>query len=115
MKAGSAEACRFFTVDQAVAWAVAAYYGASRSVEPPKGEPWVVEGVPFASAEDFEVGFLDRLAARMNRAAIEAGLDRIEPEHFVFLLSDFSGEKVNSLPEGPKAGNNLESGGICGI
>lgn len=74
MKIDSPAACRFFTVDDAVQWAIAAYYGASRAVEPPSGEAWWIEGEPWATPDAFADEFHHRLTSRINRAADEAAL-----------------------------------------
>ncbi len=89
MKQDLAAACRFFSIDDALRWAAAAYYAASRSVELPDGQAWIVDGVPYASGLDFgyaspAVSFYD---LEMNRlppttAAQDVdGVDACEGQH----------------------------------
>jgi hypothetical protein len=71
-----AAACRYFTADDAIRFALAAYYAASLSIEPPSGEPWLIDGQPYASASDFADAFVQEVADRVSAAAYAASLPR---------------------------------------
>ncbi|WP_343822062.1 hypothetical protein, partial [Dyella marensis] len=69
MKIDYAAQCRFFSAEDAVRFALASYYAASRAIEPPPGEPWFDDGVPFASGGVFADEFVQELADRVSAAA----------------------------------------------
>lgn len=64
--------CRFFGADQAVAWVIGAYGDALRDMHPPEGEPWLENGLPWATpcsfADAFEHHFERRMADRFLSA-----------------------------------------------
>lgn len=76
MKHDYAAACRFFSAEDACRFALAAYYAAAREIEPPKGEPWMLEGAPYASAGDFADAFMDQVRDRVAAAAVTASVRR---------------------------------------
>lgn len=75
----SPASCRFVGPDEFVAMALAAYYAASRDLEPPEGEPWAytgddVSGVAYwAGPEDFLAGLLHHVDQRLHGMAIDRG------------------------------------------
>ncbi len=74
----SPAACRFFTAEDAVRWALAAYYGASRDIQPPKGEPWHSEFGPWTTPAAFGDAVVTRFLGSVVAAAIDA---RIPCDH----------------------------------
>lgn len=108
-------ACRFFTVEQALAWTAAAYFGASRALAPPKGEPWFLEGVAWAGPDDFERHFLQGFNDRLTLAAMAFGLERVRPRFTRHLMKEFPGLVLNALPVSGKAGNNASAEGVQGV
>lgn len=71
MKIDHAAHCRFFNAEDACRLALSAYYAASRSLEPPPGEPWMIDGEPYASASDFADAFSAELSARLGLLALD--------------------------------------------
>lgn len=69
MKHDYAAECRFFKAEDACRMALAAYYAASADLEPPEGEPWVLEGSPYATASDFALCFCQQIAERVSAIA----------------------------------------------
>lgn len=124
MKIDPAAACRFFSAEDACCLALQAYFVASREIEPPEGEPWAIDGQPYASATDFAEVFVREVRARVGLRGLDAlgafcetygGWDlleaacRIEPEKIRPLLDardadnadsapDFSGDELHDLP-----------------
>jgi hypothetical protein len=95
-------ACRFFTPDDAVRWALQAYYGACRDVVPPKGQPWLAEGVAWSSPACWGDAVVTRFMAAVVAAAIDA---RVPCDHGCatpsFSWDDsafYSRPQVNDLP-----------------
>jgi hypothetical protein len=76
MKPDPAAQCRFFSAEDACRFALAAYYAASREIEPPPGEPWITEGAPWASGGDFADAFLEGVRDRVAAAAWSQSLRR---------------------------------------
>lgn len=129
MKIDSAAACRFFSAEEACRWALAAYYGASRDVEPPSGVPFVDDGVQWSSPAYFGDAVLSRFAAALVAAAIDA---RIPCDHgnaapsfswddsgFAGSMCDrgaalFLGPPLNDLPPANNAADNQAESGVCG-
>ncbi|KRA35487.1 hypothetical protein ASD68_03540 [Rhodanobacter sp. Root627] len=135
MKTDFAAQCRFFTGEDACRIALKAYYAAARDLDPPPGEPWEVDGVPYATASDFADAFNDQMRARLALLALDrlgefvapshlwdpvvlAG--RIEPEKMAPIISkletdnrkddaDFSGQKMHGLPPDDNAVHNQVS------
>lgn len=66
MKADPAAACRFFTAEDACRLALQAYYAATHRIEPPQGEPWAIDGEPYATAQDFAGVFVGEMQARVG-------------------------------------------------
>lgn len=65
---------RWFAAEQALAWALQAYYAACKAIEPPPGESFVDQvGETWASKGDFLHAFHSALTARLNLAAYAAG------------------------------------------
>lgn len=71
MKIDYAAQCRFFTAEDAVRIALQAYYAASRDMDPPAGEPWMLDGQPYATATDFAETFSGQMQARMGLVALD--------------------------------------------
>jgi len=57
MKTDYAAQCRFFTAEDAVRIALKAYYAAARALDPPPGEPWMLDGAPYVTPTDFAETF----------------------------------------------------------
>jgi len=68
----SPAACRFFTPEDVVRWALAAYYGASRDIEPPAGEPWID---PESGSWATPAAFGRAVHARFTNALVAASID----------------------------------------
>lgn len=66
------DACRFFTPDDALRWALQAYYGASRHVVPPEGEPWFQDGSAWSSPACWGLEVVSRFIELATAAAIDA-------------------------------------------
>jgi hypothetical protein len=74
MKRDVAASVRWFGAEQAMAWALQAYYAACRAVEPPVGESFIDSaGVCWTSKGEFLHAFHSALTVRLNRAAFVAG------------------------------------------
>lgn len=71
MKTDPAAQCRFFKAEDACRIALQAYYAAGRRIEPPPGEPWMVDGDPYASAADFADAFSGEVQARIALLALD--------------------------------------------
>lgn len=76
MKHDPAEACRFFSAEDACRFALAAYYAAGEELKPPPGEPWFIDGDPYASASDFADEFCQQIADRVSAVAYSQHLRR---------------------------------------
>ena len=71
--------CRFFTCEQAVAWAISAYRDATRDLTPPGGEPWIdLDGEPWAGPAEFKELFEDAFRARVSLHAFRVGAAQYE-------------------------------------
>lgn len=112
-----AAACRCFTAEDALRYALAAYYAASADVEPPEGEPFIgAEGVPYAGPAEFVEFFLQQVSRRVYSRALRAGIDLNTgsipccPEALCDLLAHpderFTAEEDDSLPLPENQGNN---------
>lgn len=66
-------ACRFLTPPEFVQLALSSYYAASHAVRPPEGEPWLLDGAPWSSPEDFKDQLLAELDQRLWLTAIARG------------------------------------------
>lgn len=76
----SPAACRFFTPEDVVRWALAAYYGASRDVEPPPGVPWL--DPEFGQSWASPASFGDAVHMRFTNALVAAAIDaRLPCDH----------------------------------
>lgn len=73
-------ACKFFTVEQAIAWTICAYRQAIEDMAPPSVEPWIdpVDGVYWSGPKEFAQMFESALTARLELASIRAGLCEFE-------------------------------------
>ncbi|MDQ0008279.1 hypothetical protein J2T07_000438 [Luteibacter jiangsuensis] len=76
MKIDHAAECRFFSAEDAIRFALSAYYAATKHIEPPAGEPWVIDGAPWASGADFADAFMQEVADRISAKACELQLRR---------------------------------------
>lgn len=138
MKTDYAAQCRFFTAEDACRIALQAYYAAGRRIEPPPGEPWMIDGEPYASASEFAEAFSGELQARIGLLALDQlgefyqvstqwhllrlACD-IEPEKITPILAkheaemaevdaEFLGDEMNSLPWADNQVNNDQSHGV---
>jgi len=74
MKSDPVASIRWFGAEQALAWALQAYYAACKAVEPPVGELFVDrDGETWASKGDFLHAFHSALTVRLNLAAFARG------------------------------------------
>ncbi len=135
MKTDYAAQCRFFHAEDACRMALQAYYAAGRRIEPPPGEPWVIDGEPYASASDFADAFTGELQARLSLLALKRlgdfGILRtewnlyalaadIEPDKMAAIIAkretetaeaeaEIFGPDVHGLPPGDNPGHNQPS------
>ncbi|MHB1059192.1 MAG: hypothetical protein ACYC0F_15040 [Rhodanobacter sp.] len=132
MKTDYAAQCRFFRAEDAVRIALQAYYAAGRRIEPPPGEPWMIDGDPYATATDFAEAFNGELQARLSLLALARLGDfnvlrtewdlcmlaaDVEPEKMAPIIArreterleieaEFSGLKMHDLPPEDNAVHN---------
>jgi len=65
---------RWFGAEQALAWALQAYYAACKAIEPPPGESFLdANGEAWAGKGDFLHAFHSALTVRLNLAAFVRG------------------------------------------
>jgi hypothetical protein len=138
MKVDHAAQCRFFTAEDACRIALQAYYAAGRSIQPPPGEPWIVDGDPYAGPADFADAFSGELQARLSLLALDRlgtfdaltmswNLHKlaadIEPEKMAPIIAareaelaqayvDIFGDEMNRLHPGDNAAHNHQSEGV---
>ena len=62
----------WLTPDDLLRHALAAFHGALHAIRPPEGEPWLVDGHPFASRASFRDALVGLLVQRINAHAIDA-------------------------------------------
>lgn len=60
--------CRFFSAEDAMAWAVTAYRDAVLGAHPPKGGEWIEEGVEWSGPVEFADAFLHQFQRRFWNA-----------------------------------------------
>lgn len=106
MKRDVTRAWRWFSADDALRWALAAYFQACRELEPPAGDPnpetWSSGGV-------FAHLFHEAITARICREAV---MQKIPCDHgsasapLGWELADFSGDAGNGLPPSIIPSNN---------
>jgi hypothetical protein len=138
MKTDYAAQCRFFSAEDACRIALQAYYAATRHLEPPPGEPWMVDGDPFASATDFAEAFNGEVQARLGllaldrlggfhgcsvewdvwKIAADAAPEKMAPiiaereaDHARAMVEIF-GDELNGLPPEDNQVNNRQSNGV---
>lgn len=139
MKFDPAAACRYFSAEDACRLALQAYYAAAAAIDPPPGEPWELEGCPYATPTDFLDAYICELHARLgllgldrlgtftaSNSAGEADFIRIAcriaPEKTAALISmletdnaedgeAFSGDQLHDLPPVENALHNANSSG----
>ena len=107
-------ACRFFTPEDAIRWALQAYCGACRDVVPPKGEPWMVDGCAWTTPAAWADLVVTRFMGLVVAAAIDA---RVPCDHGCatpsFTWDDsafFSRPKRNDLPGSENHAENAAQG-----
>jgi hypothetical protein len=73
------EACRFFSVKDAVRWVIGAYRDAVTLIQPPQTEPWIdpVDGVHWSGPGVFADLFKDAFGARVELASCRAKLYKL--------------------------------------
>lgn len=71
METDHAAACRFFTPGDACRIALEAYRAAAFDLVPPFGQPWMLDGEPYATASDFVDAFAGEVAARLGLLALD--------------------------------------------
>jgi hypothetical protein len=69
-----AAACRFFSQDKAVVMALEAYRLAAAQLDPPPGQAWFDEGMPWDNYTGFAEYFVEELCKQVNAAAVAAGV-----------------------------------------
>lgn len=137
MKIDYAAQCRFFSAEDACRLALSSYFAAGRRIEPPKGEPWMIDGQPYACASDFVDAFNGEMQARIALLALErlgnfnAATSQwdlyqlahdIEPEKMAPILAareienadiyaEIFGDQMNRLPPVDNQVNNHPSNG----
>lgn len=75
MKHDPVASVRWFAAEQALAWALQAYYAACRTVEPPAGRAFIDrDGSAWASRGEFLHAFHSALTVRLNLAAFARGV-----------------------------------------
>jgi hypothetical protein len=135
MKFDPAASCRFFTAEDACRLALQAYYAAAAAIQPPPGEPWEVDGQPYATTGDFADEFIMGLAPRLGLLALDRlgsfdpPEDRgnpwerarlLEPEKMAPVIAAretqnadaeelFSGRELHGLPPGDNALHNADA------
>jgi len=139
MKRDQTAQCRFFCAEDACRIALQAYYAAGRRITPPPGEPFVVDGVPWASKEEFAEAFVGELRARVGllafsrlgefyctgvewdvlRLAADVDPEKIGPllaerdAENAALCADFYAAERNSLHPLQNAADNAALSGVC--
>jgi hypothetical protein len=137
MKIDHVAQCRFFSAEDACRIALQAYFAAGKYIEPPAGEPWLIEGQPYACAADFADAFNGELQARLALLTLEKLGDfnaassswdlykiaaDIEPEKMAPIISaremenakldaEFFGHAMNELPPEDNHVNKGEASG----
>lgn len=132
MKTDHAAQCRFFRAEDACRIALQAYYAAGRRIEPPPGEPPMIDGEPYASASDFVDAFNGEIQARIALLALKHLGDfdaartewnlyqlaaDVEPEKMAPIIAareiemeqiraEFPDLELNGLPPGDNQGHN---------
>lgn len=117
MKNDPVAECRFFTAEDACRIALAAYYAAGAELEPPPGEPWMLDGSPYASASDFADCFCQQVADRVSAIAYSQHLSRSgssldgpwwpnQGEELTEYGANFLRRIMKHLPPGDNPGNN---------
>lgn len=71
METDHAAACRYFTPGDACRVALDAYRAAADRLTPPFGQPWMLDGQPFATPADFADDFVAELVARLGLLALD--------------------------------------------
>ncbi len=116
-----AAACRFFSPEDACRVALAAYYAASASNEPPLGEPWSVDGATWDDGTGFFEYFIEHVARKVTEDALRRGrLPRTicngsfgqaadNGVHGVLNQAGLTYEKMNGLPPLDNAVDNAAS------
>jgi hypothetical protein len=138
MKRDQTAQCRFFSAEDACRIALQAYFAAGRRITPPPGEPFVVDGVPWAGKEEFADAFVGELRARVGllaftrlgefyRTGVEWDVLRlaadVDPEKISPLLvkrnaeiaamwADFYAEEKNGLHSLQNAADNASLSGV---
>lgn len=112
MKRDVAKAWRWFTADEALSWALAAYYAASREVDPPADDP---EPEAWASRGWFAFAFHREITARICREAAERKIacDHGSQTHELHWDdADFSRPSRNGLHLVENAPDNQSAAGV---
>ena len=142
MKIDQMAQCRFFTAEDACRIALQAYYAAGRRIQPPPGEPWMIDGDPYAGPGDFADAFIGEVQARVSLKALDTLGDffvsysdwqlhklaaDIEPEKMAPIIAareidmaeieaeldaDFLRDEMNRLPVVDNAVHNQLSEGV---
>lgn len=138
MKIDYAAQCRFFTAEDACRIALQAYYAAGRRIQPPPGEPWIIDGDPYAGPGDFADAFSGEVQARIALLALDRLGDfyaltqqwnlyqlavDIDPQKMAPIIAeretelaqsyvDIFGDEMNRLHPGDNAAHNHLSEGV---
>ena len=95
MKTDYAASCRFFSAEDACMMALQAYYAGCHHLQPPAGEPFLVDGQPWAGPLEFAEAFNGELQARLGLLA----LDRLGAFHAVSTVWDLHKLAQRVAPE----------------
>jgi len=126
MKSDPVASIRWFGAEQALAWALQAYYAACREVQPPPGQSFVdpVDGSLWAGKGDFLHAFHSALTLRLCLAAFAQGdvshcgsasevLGWPDEADLSGKVSFFERLKMAGLPLPENVGNNALAGEIA--
>lgn len=125
MKRSIVASLRWFSAEQALAWALQAYYAACREVEPPPGVPLVdSDGSLWAGKGEFLHAFHSALTVRLSLAAFAHGgiapcgsaseqLGWPDDADVSGKVEFFERLKIAGLPLPENAGNNALAGEIA--
>ena len=101
----AAQACRFFSCEEAMAWAMSAYREATRDLQPPKGEPWVVEGCGWSGPVEFAQSFEHHFQRRFWDACERSPAYRLQRRKQEAIYADPPVSCAPQEPELPQRGS----------
>lgn len=107
------ERCRWFSAEEAVQWALGAYYKAVAELEPPEGEEWDEDGCEWASPALFGNSFVVCLSERIRTEGVDRGIVSDQIIDFTD-DDDFAAVQDHKLPPAKNPGNNALELGVGG-